>query len=268
MAALVRKFRFQTATLNFLIVGHTHEDVDQMFAVLLALVLRRVRFKTPEELRSAIQVGMASVAAERGEVLHVEILSHVRAFDAWTNAFLVDPSGCCVARDNIQAPHSFTYKLRKDLKRSELVELVDRFGHIAHDLDVFCLTKPRMASATAFAPVLLLPNDRWLQANLHAPGGSHAKTPMTPDRAKHLREFADTLESLTKVWDVRFSYFGAANELRLLASGERAPVVSADGYLEAADALPHPTIPDTESPFFGHLPGACWRLLVKFPRIR
>ena len=41
LATLVGKYRFKTATLNFLIVGHTHEDVDLMFGIMLSLVLRR-----------------------------------------------------------------------------------------------------------------------------------------------------------------------------------------------------------------------------------
>ena len=52
------------------------------------------------------------------------------------------------------------------------------------------------------------------------------------------------------------------------APAPRAPLASVDGYLEAADTFPHPAIPDTESPYFGHLPEACWRMVVKFPRRR
>ena len=54
LAVLVRKYKFHSAVLNFLQVGHTHEDVDFMFSLLLALVLRKVRIKVPDDLRVAI----------------------------------------------------------------------------------------------------------------------------------------------------------------------------------------------------------------------
>ena len=60
LAVLVQKFKFHTAVLNFLRVGHTHEDIDQMFAVLLSLVLRRIKFQRPCELCDAIRAAMGS----------------------------------------------------------------------------------------------------------------------------------------------------------------------------------------------------------------
>ena len=51
LAMLVRKGRFKSAVLQFLRVGHTHEDVDFMFSLVLALVIRRVRFQIPAELQ-------------------------------------------------------------------------------------------------------------------------------------------------------------------------------------------------------------------------
>jgi hypothetical protein len=40
LAVLVGRYKFKTAILEFLRVGHTHEDVDFMFSLLLARVLR------------------------------------------------------------------------------------------------------------------------------------------------------------------------------------------------------------------------------------
>ena len=55
LAVLVRRHKFRTTTINFLQVGHTHEDIDQLFGILLALVLRRFVIKTPQA-RSMIRV--------------------------------------------------------------------------------------------------------------------------------------------------------------------------------------------------------------------
>ena len=58
LATLVSRQKFLTCVLNFLTVGHTHEDVDQVFSVLLASVLRRHRFNTPGDLVALIQARM------------------------------------------------------------------------------------------------------------------------------------------------------------------------------------------------------------------
>ena len=42
-ALLVSRHLFNTVTVNFLMVGHTHEDVDQAFAILVSQVIRRYR---------------------------------------------------------------------------------------------------------------------------------------------------------------------------------------------------------------------------------
>ena len=47
LATLVGMKKLLSALLNFLIVGHTHEDVDQLWSVMLALVIRRHTFHIP-----------------------------------------------------------------------------------------------------------------------------------------------------------------------------------------------------------------------------
>ena len=58
LATLVGRKNFFSALLNFLIVGHTHEDVDHLWSVLLALVVRHHCFHTPEEVVTQIQIAM------------------------------------------------------------------------------------------------------------------------------------------------------------------------------------------------------------------
>ena len=40
--------KVRTTNFFFLVVGHTHEDIDELFAVVLSLVLRRMNFQTAE----------------------------------------------------------------------------------------------------------------------------------------------------------------------------------------------------------------------------
>ena len=46
--------------------AHTHEDIDLVFGILLANVLRRYRVQCPEELSTMIEVGMSEWAAKYG----------------------------------------------------------------------------------------------------------------------------------------------------------------------------------------------------------
>jgi hypothetical protein len=114
LAVLVRKFRFKTAILQFLRVGHTHEDVDFMFSLLLARVLRKVRFQIPAELRLAILAGMGPVVASRDCELNCELLSHVRDFKGWMLPLGIKLHSCWISRGGKTAPHSFTFQLRMD----------------------------------------------------------------------------------------------------------------------------------------------------------
>ena len=126
---LVCKFHFVTLSLNFLIVGHTHEDIHQLFSILLSLVLKRITFKCPEELRQAILALMFPVITGRQEQLGAFLLTHIRDFKGWMapmgihlhNAFVT-----CLDQEQrlITAPHSFTFKLRLDLSPQEQTQAV------------------------------------------------------------------------------------------------------------------------------------------------
>ena len=56
---LVATQNFRTATLNFLPVGHTHEDIDLPWAVVMARILNKANIQTPDEFADAIEEGMS-----------------------------------------------------------------------------------------------------------------------------------------------------------------------------------------------------------------
>ena len=58
MATLVSRQKILACVIMLLTVGHTHEDVDQVFSVLLASVLHRHRFIVPSDLVALIQARM------------------------------------------------------------------------------------------------------------------------------------------------------------------------------------------------------------------
>ena len=63
---LVGMQKFSTVTMNFLMVGHTHEDIDQLFALICLYVIRRHRWQTPEEFIRLVQQSLARKIAEQG----------------------------------------------------------------------------------------------------------------------------------------------------------------------------------------------------------
>ena len=107
LATLVGRIKFLSALLNFLIVGHTHEDIDQLFSVLLSLVVRRRRFHTPDELVMEIQIAMANIFADRPEEVSASLLGEIFDFKAWLDAEGIHLHNAWVSRDGVDAPRSF-----------------------------------------------------------------------------------------------------------------------------------------------------------------
>ena len=65
LAPLVAACKFHTCTLNCLTVGHTHEDVDLVFGVLLAKGIQSHRIPCPPELAIIVTFETAEWDATR-----------------------------------------------------------------------------------------------------------------------------------------------------------------------------------------------------------
>ena len=61
LAYLVGRKLFKSATLFHLMVGHTHEDIDQLFAVVFSIMKRKSTWETPQEILDYIHAGPLSV---------------------------------------------------------------------------------------------------------------------------------------------------------------------------------------------------------------
>ena len=268
LATVVGRKKMLSAILNFLIVGHTHEDIDQLFSVLLALVVRRHRFHTPQELVLEIQIAMDKVFADRPEEVSVHMLGEIFDFGSWLLAEGVHLHNCWVSREGVDAPHSFCYKMREDLTASESAQVLQRRApHPAHDEDVFCVTKRWMHSEQACPPVLVLPVPRLHL--LESPGPVVQKLPtvqMDDPRKKQLQDLATHLENMTEDWGTEFSYFRAAQALRDLAA-ERVPPPVVHTWLWDADPPRHGPLQRTQNRYFNNIPNMAWSMLARFRRL-
>ena len=148
-AYLVAKCKFQTTSLFYLVVGHTHEDIDQLFGVVLGLALQRIKWQTKHDLAAALVANLRDRVAARGEELIVQTLGVVRDFQSWLQPLGVELYNAFATRAGIESPHSFTFKMRKDLVLSEGSMLPPR--HADGDVgDVFCCVKTYMHSPSRF----------------------------------------------------------------------------------------------------------------------
>ncbi len=157
LASIVAHLMFTVALINFLVVGHTHEDIDRLFAFLIASVIRRKAFHCPEDLATDIVEGMAGYFSPHGEVCEAEMLTHVHDFDDWVAPLATRLTNAFVARDGVDVPHSFTFKLWRDLSQSEKAMT----GRPSSTVDVYAVTKRWMRSTSPSGPpTLVLPDAR------------------------------------------------------------------------------------------------------------
>ena len=107
LATVVAQKKFLSTLLNFLIVGHTREDIYQIFSVLLSLVVRPHRFHTLDELVLEIQSAMRKVFVDRLEVVSAVLIGEIFDFGAWLDAQGVHLHNAWVARDGVDPHTSF-----------------------------------------------------------------------------------------------------------------------------------------------------------------
>ena len=252
--------KFSTVTLNFLMVGHTHEDIDQLFALICQYIIRRYRWQTPDEFQRLLQETLAQKIAEKNEVLVVRGLRCIRDYSAWLQPQLVTLYGCWGNRDGFEAPHSFAFKRRCDLSAHELAQVQGRRvpGCADHADDVFCCVKAYMRDKRLQQPPLMvLPQSR--RDRVHGRPNIVEPYNMTAGRAAQLEAIA------TVISKEQYGYIRAANALRALARSE-APALPAPGWLEEPPAAQPPVV-DVGNIYFSHLPDVSWHMRACFHRI-
>ena len=122
LAYLVAKGYFSSATLNFLTVGHTHEDVDRLFAMVPLLEV----WETPEEMNALIEEAFRPLCKAKKVELIVQEVRHIWDFDGWLGAMGVHLHNASVMHSGIEASHTFTYKVHADLSSTEVNNIPGR----------------------------------------------------------------------------------------------------------------------------------------------
>ena len=151
---------FATTKLNLLTVGHTHEDVDRLFALILLLVLRPLSWGTPKALHELTKQALTPFCVAKKEELVVEEIGQIRDFDTWLGSMGIQLHSAFVSRSGREASHSFTYKVRADLTVVQLQSMPRRKNKFAkYEEDVFAVAKATCIwSRHSPHPVLAIPH--------------------------------------------------------------------------------------------------------------
>lgn len=207
-------------------------------------------------------------------------MDHLRDFEIWMEPARLKPVNAFLPRDQIDVPHSFSFRSRSDLTIAELAWLRrdptdEGFPH--HNLDIFCMVKAYMHSKMANGPpVLVMPQERFLRLATPGPTGTSVRKvrvegvlrhclqyEMKANRKKHLNDLADELERLSQHWCRENSYTDAVSQLRALTTGI-APQRAPPGWFEQPGNAPVQAIQRSNNTYFDFLPNLSWRLLVNF----
>ena len=258
LSYLVARGKFSTATLNFLLEGHTHEDVDRFFAFILVMVLRRYRFEIPEDLVHKMQEVLQDHVANKKEDLYAESVSFVRDFEAWLQPVGVTLYNAMMPRKNRPAAHAFSVKTRADLSPREVRALGQprRRGFPDSPEDVFIITKGRMHMTEAKPPVLVLPHETLASVRRTSPQGMLPRTPFDESERKNLQNLVDLLERMPQ------SYPHALARIERMMAGDFGAEPGPFRWLQEL-APPWAVVQVTRNAYYEHLPDNSWNLLER-----
>ena len=287
MAVLVARHKFITTNLFDLLVGHTHEDscrfavparkakhgglslshllvptspedVDQLFGLLLSLIVRKREFEELGELMPYLKYALLDRIRQKGEELFVEKITAVRDFAEWMSCVGITLHNAFGTRQGIESPHAFTFKLRRDLLATAREWLQASPDVKCHDDDVYCCVKTYMRDTDLQqAPVLVLPYSRAQRLRLAAPTKVIPLHELSPKTIEQLLTLALTCEEF-------LGLPRAAGALRDLVHTREYHLPS-DVWL-CSPGVSHPLLEVGGNPYFQHLPPQSWQLLVKHHR--
>ena len=254
LAYLVAKYKFATATLNFLMVGHTHEDIDQFFAIVCALILSKGSYETPQEILTYLVEHLRPRFLQRGEEMIGEFVRGVRDFQAWLAPLGVHLHNAFANRDGVESPHSFAFKLRRDCGGAESSDLP--VMHLGDPEDVLCCVKAYMRdTALQQQPVLVLRAPRKNLVREAEPRD------IVPVRALTGRE-TDSYVELCNMCETELGLARAAQALRDLIY-KREYIVPRRGWLSEPGCQRRMLPSVAGNPYFPHLPETSFALKVQ-----
>ena len=240
---------------------------DQLFGVILELILKNRPSQTPAELAVALRERLSEKFKAKGEKLLVEDLTAIRDFAGWLAPIGITLHNAWVTREHIYAGHAFSYKLRQDLAPSEERALRDsncrRDVGEGHPHDVYVVSKTWMHSTESKAPLLCLPVNRRSLVVEAAPRTIMYPNPLTPAEVNNLHRLANLLRGR----QYGLSRGADALDAFVAFEADQGYVLPSKLWLVDNGVRPLVMVKNTGSTLFAHLPDTSWDLLATFHRV-
>ena len=262
LAWLVASGKFDAVVLNFLLVGHTHEDIDQFFSVLFFLLHRHRKWQSAKALLDALAPELRERFSARNEEFYATALTHIRDFQTWLSPIGCTQYSCWNSRSGIETPHSFSYKRRRDLSGFDL-KSGDPFqlqGYQQLPTDVLCCVKTYMRDTKLQDPPVMVMSSSMVQrVTTVVPMGLVARKEWSKT------EMTNYMELRNRFRDMNMPIAAEALQHLIYGTQTKEPPTSVWLALRPGAALV-PELVDTGNPYFPHLPARSWSMLVRLAR--
>jgi hypothetical protein len=106
----VLRQRFQTATLDFLMPEHTHEDVDQLFGVVTAWMLQLLCFNSPADVLEHLHSQLQTKLVDQAAVACCEHLAAAHDFKGWLEPWGLHFCDALCNQGGVVTPHLSMFK--------------------------------------------------------------------------------------------------------------------------------------------------------------
>ena len=260
-AILVSKLLFKTVTMNYFMVGHTHEDIDQLFAVVTIYVVQKTSYQTPAEILEYIAEHLRPRVAARGEVLNAQLMTAVRDFCSWMLPVQLTLHNGFQNRGGIECAHSFIYKTGQQLTANQKQMVVQNCGFISiQDIEaegVYAIIKAYMRDIDLNQPPLLVlePCDAGRAVGTSPP----SVVPLKPLGKKSLEDLEALIHFLELPQYGLHAAVGALADLRDNTAYE----LNSLTWLDVGRRLPITPPEPVENVICDHLPKSTWPLRLR-----
>ena len=185
VAGLVAKGVFKSATIAFLRVGHTHEDLDGLWGVNATVLGKVTQWDSPNEI---IQHTRRVMEATLGR-LHVLVqrLDFVRPWKAWNSPLGVAGFKGVTGKGS---PHYYRFSRREDLP----AELLPRVDAVGDPKDVMLEIKEFMASPELCQDIVCVIPAAHIDAAGPPPSSVLPRATIGPKMKADLKKFIDALK--------------------------------------------------------------------------
>lgn len=118
-AFLVAKGHFESVEFQFMLTGHTKNELDQRFSAIATVLRKAPVLETPQEF---VEYMTHNIAPTLGSELHCEVMNGTWDFIAWFKELGIQMKGLTATHLQPDSNHLWRFMLRKHVEASEVVE--------------------------------------------------------------------------------------------------------------------------------------------------